>query len=150
MLTFAAGAIGAFVVVGQYQVTLGRLVRVQAEEAAGLRSRPVMEPHRLGEALKRANAVAVELSRPWDKAFSALEAADEPGVALLSVEPDSRRGELRLVAEARDMSGMLAYLERLRSERPFARVALQQHEVSTEDPSGPIRFSLVAQWRNSP
>lgn len=147
----AIGIIGASLVVGEYQVTLGRLERAEAEAvAAGTRSRAAMDPRRLGDALVRANAVALELSRPWDKAFAALEAAEHPGVAVLVVEPDSKRAEVKIVAEAADAVGMLAYVELLRAAPPFARVTLQQHEVRAEEPGRPLRFMLVGQWRNEP
>jgi hypothetical protein len=144
----AVGIVGASVVIGEYQVTLGRLERAEAEAvAAGTRTRASMDPRRLGEALARANTVALELARPWDKAFAALEAAEHPGVSVLSVEPDSKRAEVRIVAEAPDAISLLAYVEMLRSAPPFARVTLQQHEVRAEEPGRPLRFMLVGHWR---
>ncbi|MGB2815713.1 MAG: hypothetical protein WBA53_18515 [Burkholderiaceae bacterium] len=143
------GVACASVLVGHYQVTLGRLGRAQAESQANHRDRPNIDPRRLTEALQRANVVALELARPWDRTFSALEAADQPGVALLAIDPDPRRDELRIIAESKDMTGMLAYLDQLRAQPAFGDVALQQHEVRMDDPGRPIRFTLLAQWRSA-
>lgn len=149
-LLLAAGIVGVSVSVGEYQVALGRLERAEAEAAAGARAKTAMDPRRLDEALVRANAVALELARPWDKAFVALESAEHPGVAVLGVEPDSKRTELRLVAEAPDVMAMLAYIESLRAAPQFARLTLQQHEVRADEPGRPVRFTLVGQWRAEP
>jgi hypothetical protein len=103
----------------------------------------------MSEALQRANVVAVELARPWDRTFAALEAADQPGVAVLAIDPDPRRDELRITAESKTLAAMLGYLEQLRAQATFGHVALQQHEVRMDDPGRPIRFTLLAQWRGA-
>jgi len=150
-LLLAAGILGASVSVGEYQVALGRLERAEAEAtASGARAKTALDPRRLDEALVRANTVALDLARPWDKAFVALESAEHPGVAVLAVEPDSKRTELRLVAEAPDVMAMLAYVELLRAAPQFTRLTLQQHELRAEEPGRPVRFTLVGQWRAEP
>jgi hypothetical protein len=141
------GVVCASVIVGHYQVTLGRLARAQAESLAS--QRPSIDPRRMSEALQRANVVAVELARPWDRTFAALEAADQPGVAVLAIDPDPRRDELRITAESKTLADMLGYLDQLRAQSAFGQVALQQHEVRMDDPGRPIRFTLLAQWRNA-
>lgn len=140
------GVVCASVVVGHYQVTLGRLARAQAESQAS--QRPSIDPRRMSEALQRANVVAVELARPWDRTFAALEAADQPGVAVLAIDPDPRRDELRIMAESKTLAGMLGYVEQLRAQATFGHVILQQHELRMDDPGQPIRFTLVTQWRS--
>ena len=142
------GVVCASVVVGHYQVTLGRLARAQAESQGSHRDRPNMDPRRMAEALQRANVIALELARPWDRTFVALETADQPGVALLAIDPDPRRDEVRITAESKDMAGMLGYLDQLRAQAAFGDVALQQHEVRMDDPGRPVRFTLQAQWRS--
>ena len=149
LLAVAAGVLCASAVVGHYQVTLGRLARAQAEVAASHRDRSSIDPRRLGEALQKANLVALELARPWDRTFLALEAADQPGVAVLAIDPDPRRNEVRISAESKDLAGMLGYLDLLRAQPAFGHVALQQHEVRMDDPGRPIRFTLLAQWRTA-
>lgn len=148
MAMLFVGVVCASVVVGHYQVSLGRLARAQAESQAG--QRPSIEPRRMSEALQRANVVAVELARPWDRTFAALEAADQPGVAVLAIDPDPRRDEVRIMAESKTMAGMLGYVDQLRAQSStFGHVALQQHEVRMDDPGQPIRFTLLAQWRSA-
>ena len=143
------GVVCASVVVGHYQVTLGRLARARAETLASHGERPSIDPRRMSEALQRANVVALELARPWDRTFAALEAADQPGVAVLAIDPDPRRDEVRITAESQTMAGMLGYLDQLRAQSTFGQVALQQHELRMDDPARPIRFTLLAQWRSA-
>jgi Tfp pilus assembly protein PilN len=146
-LVLAFGVLAASAVVGHYQVTLGRLASAQAEATAAHRERPGVDPRRTAEAMQKANLVALELARPWDRTFVALEAVDQPGVALLAIDPDPRRDELRITAEAKDMSEMLAYLEQLKGQPSFGSVALQQHEIRADEPARPVRFTLIAQWK---
>ena len=120
------GVVCASVVVGHYQVTLGRLARAQAESLASHRERPGIDPRRMSEVLQRANVVALELARPWDRTFAALEAADQPGVAVLAIDPDPRRDELRITAESQDpgrharLPGQAARPVHVRPGRPAA------------------------------
>jgi Tfp pilus assembly protein PilN len=147
VLALAVGVLAASAVVGQYQVTLGRLARVEAEALAAHRQRPSIDPRRMAEAMQKANLVALELARPWDRAFVALESADEPGVALLAIDPDPRRDELRITAEAKDLAAMLAYLELLKAQPSFGSVTLQQHELRVDEPARPVRFTLLTRWK---
>lgn len=146
-LALAAGVLAASAVVGHYQSMLSRLARVQAEAVASHRARPSIDPRRMAGSVQKANQIALELARPWERTFAALEAADEPGVALLAVDPDPRRDELRITAEAKDMRAMLGYLEQLRRQPSFAAVALQQHEIRADEPARPVRFTVLTQWR---
>ena len=105
---------------------------------------------KLGETVKRANAVARELARRWDRVFAAIEAARDPEVGLLAIEPDASKGIVRLTAESKSKNAMLRYLTRLQDQQPLQRVLLEHHEVRTEEPERPVRFVVSGQWEESP
>jgi hypothetical protein len=105
---------------------------------------------RLDEAVKRANAVARELARRWDKVFAAIETVGDAEVALLAIEPDARRGIVRITAESRNKHAMLRYVTRLQDRQPLQRVLLETHEVRTEEPEKPVRFVVSGEWEEAP
>jgi hypothetical protein len=100
--------------------------------------------------VKRANGVARELARRWDSVFAAIEAARDPEVALLAIEPDASKGIVRLTAESKNKNAMLRYLTRLQDQQPLQRVLLENHEVRTEEPERPVRFVVSGQWEDIP
>lgn len=98
------------------------------------------------EAMAGARSVVSHLAGPGERLFLTLEAIDEPGVALLSLTPDTRKRTLRIQAEARGSDAMLSYLRVLKQSRAFTQVVLVEHEVQDSDPDRPLRFSLSAAW----
>jgi hypothetical protein len=103
-----------------------------------------------GEAVKHANAVAHELARRWDGVFLAIEAASDAEVALLAIEPDARKGIVRVTAEAKNKTAMLRYLTRLQSRQPLQRMLLEHHEVRLQEPERPVRFVVSGEWEDAP
>ncbi|MGE5490672.1 MAG: pilus assembly protein [Actinomycetota bacterium] len=98
------------------------------------------------EALTAAR-LALEKSRmPWGSLFKALESADNPDVALLAVTPEASRGLLKIHAEARDLSAMLAYHRRLEQEPVLRQVTLVDHETGGEAGVTRVRFHISAAW----
>jgi hypothetical protein len=103
-----------------------------------------------GEAVKRANAVAYELARRWDGVFLAIEAASDADVALLAIEPDARKGIVRVTAEAKNKTAMLRYLTRLQARQPLQNMLLEHHEVRVQEPERPVRFIVSGEWGDTP
>lgn len=106
--------------------------------------------HRPDEAVRRANVVARELARRWDKVFAAIEAAGDPEVGLLAVEPDAHKGVVRITAQSRSKQAMLRYLTRLQDKEPLQRMLLEQHQVRTDEPEQPVRFVVSGEWEQAP
>jgi len=102
------------------------------------------------ESVKRANAVARELARRWDKVFAAIEAVGDGEVALLAIEPDARKGIVRITAESKNKHSMLRYVTRLQASQPLQRVLLEHHEVRTQEPERPVRFVVSGEWEETP
>jgi Tfp pilus assembly protein PilN len=107
---------------------------------------PTREERDFGPELKRAEQVVRQLALPWDRLFQAVEAASSKNVALLSVQPDSSRHEVRIYAEAKNFSAMLGYIERLQAGDWLKQVRLENHQVREQDPERPVRFTLTASW----
>ena len=99
--------------------------------------------------VQQANAVLHELDLPWDALFEAVEGAADKNVALLALEPEMRKGRVAITAEAKDFAAVLAYAKRLGARGAFSSVHLQQHQVQHADPQRPVRFSLLAVWKEA-
>jgi hypothetical protein len=96
---------------------------------------------------------ATDLATPWTLLLSELEQASKESqgqVAVLGVEPDHAKHNVRVSAEARTLTLALAYVERLQGSRSLSYPMLDRHEVRAEDPQHPVRFELTGAWRDEP
>lgn len=153
LLALVLGLAAAGLIVGDYQRLLASADRIEAELgrlSAPRRSEPARDARKQGEAVARSNEVAHELSRRWDRVFLALESAKAPDVALLAIEPDPRKGVLRVSAEAKGKNAMLDYVNRLQAAQSLQRVMLESHEVLSQVPEKPVRFVVTASWVATP
>lgn len=98
------------------------------------------------ERLVQMQSVSQQLQRPWQQLFTMLEAQPQDDVALLSLAPDARKGQLRITAEARNLEAMLQYHQRLEASAELSDVSLLNHEVLAAQPEHPVRFTLTATW----
>jgi hypothetical protein len=101
---------------------------------------------RLAEELKFANATVERLTLPWEELLQAIEVATTADVALLSVEPDVQRKLLRITAETKNKGDMLSYVGRLSDSRRLSGVHLVNHQIGSQEPGQPVRFSMQASW----
>lgn len=154
VLALLLGAAVAGLLIVHYQELLGRAALLEAQLGAPSVSRRAGDPGRdarkQGDAIARANEVAHGLARRWDRVFLAIESASAPDVALLAIEPDPRKGLIRVTAEAKEKGAMLDYVDRLQAAQPLQRVMLEQHEVLSEVPERPVRFVVSAAWVAAP
>lgn len=104
----------------------------------------------LVQEVNRANVVLHRLTLPWDALFLAVETAAGKEVALLALEPDAEKRQVRISGEARDYSAVLNYITQLEAQAVFGPVYLQSHQVQQQDPDKPVRFALLANWRGQP
>jgi len=96
--------------------------------------------------IKSANEVIMQLSLPWSELFNALEEANSSNIALLGIEPNARKGQVRVNGEAKDSAALFAYLRLLQSSRSMSTVYLKHQQVQERNPEKPIRFTLDASW----
>lgn len=97
--------------------------------------------------VRYANQVVRELSVPWNALFNAVETAGGKGIALLSLEPDTQKGTIKISGEAKDLDVLLAYVKQLAAGDIFSGVFLQTHQVQRDVPEKPLRFALLARWK---
>jgi hypothetical protein len=129
----------------------GLELKLQAAARSGHRD-PALEARSAG-LTEEAGSVARELGTPWTKLLAQLEDAsrDSTGqIALLSVEPDRSKHNVRITGESRDLPLVLAYVQRLQSSAMLRYPMLDTHDVKIDDPQRPIRFALTAEWRELP
>jgi hypothetical protein len=153
LLVLGLGAITAACV--EYRTAATKRAGLELRLAAILRHsshQSINTPHsaRLGE---EAAGIARQLGTPWTAMLTDLEAAsqDTKGrIAVLSVEPDYDKHLVRINGESRNLSVVLAYLQRLQESRSLRYPMLDSHDVVAEDKEHPVRFALTAQWRELP
>ncbi|MDE1194360.1 pilus assembly protein [Pseudomonas sp. Bc-h] len=93
--------------------------------------------------------ISAQLRRPWERLFAALETLRGKDIALLSLSPDARKGQVRISAEARDLEAMLTFHRQLEDSPELSDVSLVNHEIVANSPQKPILFNLLATWEVS-
>lgn len=101
----------------------------------------------IAEEVRRVNQAALRLTIPWEGLFQSVEAAADKRVALLSLQPNFQKRELRITGEAEDFGAIRRYIERLERGDTLAGVRLVSHEVVARPNSTQLRFELTATWR---
>lgn len=96
--------------------------------------------------LAQAHEIAAQLALPWDPLFRAVEAATPADIALLGVEPNAQKRNLRLVGEGKDIHAVLGYVRQLEAQPLLRDVYLLDHGTSDADPQRPARFVIEAAW----
>ena len=121
-------------------------------EMARLRTAPQaasLNPKDLMQAWQRAYDASVQLGLPWQSFFVQLNNASKTGnVAFLSIEPDSKKGYVALVIEARSLDSMLQFVSDLQASADFSQVVLQSHVINKDVPEKPVRFRVSVKWKS--
>lgn len=104
----------------------------------------------MAQEVKRANEVLRQLTLPWDELFKAVESAAGKEVALLVMEPNAEKHVVKISGETKDLAKLLKYITQLEEQDVFGQVYLQSHQVQQQNPDKPVRFSLLAVWREKP
>lgn len=100
------------------------------------------------DSLAQAQQAIAKSRHPWGELFATLEKADNKDVALLAFTPDPAKGQIKIQAEARNLSAMLAYQRRLEGTT-LRQVALLEHDIAPDATGTPVRFHIVANWGNN-
>lgn len=110
--------------------------------------RPTIPPHKpiLEQQANAINLAIDGLNLPWSDLFDAIEAATPPNIALLYIEPDTKKYFIKIQAEAATSNAMIAYVEKLKRQPVFSNVFISKHEIYEPDPQKPLRFSIEVSW----
>lgn len=74
---------------------------------------------------------------------------------LLSIEPDAKKQQLTIIAEAQNKDVLFRYIARLEATAQLSQVYMLKHEVVVDTApqqtaQQPIRFVLTATWKKAP
>jgi len=149
-----AGLAAAVLTAEHYQALGERRDRLESVLQASTKGKPARrsagEAPASQEAAQRRSAarrgIVRALGRPWDELFGDIEAASHEHVALLAIEPDVRRAEVRLAGEARDARALAEYMTVLERTPMLERVNLAQHETVTDGGGPVLRFVVAGTW----
>lgn len=100
--------------------------------------------------MEDARKLADFLLIPWGDVFFALEAVSLNDLGLLSIEPDSKKRQVKITADAKNKDVMFDYIKRLDATSELSGVYLLKHEILADVEQHPIRFVVVATWRQQP
>lgn len=108
-----------------------------------LAAKPVTHADEVGQVTR--SRVAAQLAYSWQPAFDALAATRSGKIALVSLEAVQAKAQLKLVAEARQLSDAVAFIDALQQQPGVKRVGLTQHEIRTDDPQKPVRVNILVE-----
>lgn len=127
----------------------GLLAQRERSAVRTARELPPPPPPPLPGQVDAVNAAIIQLNLPWRALLEAVEAATPPAVALLALEPDGKRRNLKVTAEVRTSAEMLDYVTQLKRQEPFDDVVLTRHETNEQDAARPLRFEVEAHLREA-
>jgi Tfp pilus assembly protein PilN len=104
----------------------------------------------LAQEINNANEVLRQMSVPWESFFQAIESSGGTKVTLLALDPDIEKRQVKISGEAKNYNSLTSYIVELEKQPVFASVYLQNHHVQLQDPDKPVRFILLATWRENP
>ena len=155
-LLLALGVVAAAAVLLEYRAIGAHRAGLELRLAALTRAKtPAAPVDAAGDTRIAVSAqqAALDLATPWTLLLSELEQASKDAqgqVALLGVEPDHAKHNVRVSAEARTLALALAYVQRLQSSRSLEYPMLDRHEIRADDAQHPVRFELTGEWRDLP
>jgi hypothetical protein len=124
--------------------------RSSMKKMSHLANAPTSEKGRQEQTLeiKNSNDVLHHLSVPWELLFKAVESSSGSRITLLALEPDFDKKQVKISGEASNYSALMNYITQLQGQEVFESAYLLNHEVRVEDPDKPVRFTLLANWRD--
>jgi len=150
LVLLTLGIAGAALVVLDYRGTWAQRAALELRLDPSPVTQLARKPDKLAErASQDVRVASTELMTPWSRLLQELElaSADTGGsVAVLGVEPDREKHQVRVLAEARTLELALAYVKRLQASEALHYPMLESHEVQAKDPQRPVRFQLRADW----
>lgn len=118
-----------------------QLAHLQQEQAAHKVPPPSRQQQ---DEEKQWTQLRLERDFPWDKVFRAIERTSSPDVELLEFHPDKPNRVIVLRGEARNLDGLLAYLDNLTVKTGWADVHLTHQEKVKHGALETISFEVKA------
>jgi Tfp pilus assembly protein PilN len=148
-LLLCAGAVINMLVMLEKHALVADAQRIQAQKAEGTKLQSIRSAWSVSEPQANSvnNAIA-QLNLPWRDLLDAIESATPANIALLSIEPDSKKQTIKGTAESKNSQEMIAYIEQLKKHDFFGAVVLTKHEINDQDVNRPYRFQFEAEWKS--
>jgi Tfp pilus assembly protein PilN len=153
LVMLGVGLATAALAVAEWEFTARRVTEwedhvavVQRSLQGGSTSTRPGDSARAAEEVRAANRVIAALTIPWHDLFRDVEAAADPSVSLLAIQPDPASRALRITGNARDFAAVLAYVRRLESAPALSGVHVVRHEMKARDGGLPVEFIVQGTW----
>jgi hypothetical protein len=78
--------------------------------------------------------------------FEAIERADAQEVTLLNVAPNSKKQQVLITGEAKNIQEVLNYIVKLEAQPVLQSAYLQSHSIDETNVSKPVKFTVMAHW----
>lgn len=86
------------------------------------------------------------IQMPWTQLLNTLEEAQHQHIALLEIQPDTKKHHVLIVGEGKNYASIIAYIELLEQQAILQDVYLHKHQLSENVVGQPIQFTLGATW----
>lgn len=154
MLLCLLGLLIAFLVMQRYQSlqaeydhvasTLSRDDLASAKKAALRKeSAEKISPNEM----KSIRETVILLGTPWEELLASLESINMKSIALLLLEPNQKKQEVMLTAQAKDIETMLNYVQAVSKLPMLSKVYLQNHMIELDELNKPVSFTVAAEWK---
>lgn len=148
MLLLAGAALAAMLL--YYQSLQNRIAALQQAQPTVLSQPSQALTPTLQYAYQNAQQTRNALNVPWLQTLAALEAVQSrnPGIYLLSMQPNRAKAEILLNGEARDFAALNQYLIALQQQALFTDATLlNQRLVVSETVNDKLGFTISVTWR---
>lgn len=139
--------------VTRVSMNLGELSKLNAESAAfegRLKDRGTgvseKDFSRMLETIRYFNGILEKKTYPWLLILDNIEKATPEGIALVSVAPDKKVGELVLDGRAKNFNAVRSYIEKLEDSKAFKDILLLSHKpMSVGEKVTGVQFRITCQ-----
>jgi hypothetical protein len=122
---------------------LFQMNRQSAHEEAPL---PVAKSEISPEQMQQVQTTVVALILPWNELLQGIEKSDTQDIALLNLEPNSKKQLVAISGEAKNLQAALNYIQKLEAQPMLDKVYLQKYNIDEVNLFKPVKFTLSAQW----
>jgi len=123
--------------------SLMQLQQQQSDLLAQQAARAVPAPnHQEQEEQKKWAQLRAERDFPWNGVFKVVEKVATPDIELLEFRPDKLNKNIVLKGEARNLAGLLAYLDALNSQSGWSNVYLAHQQTVQRGTLETISFEI--------
>jgi len=107
---------------------------------------PVVTSEISQEQLQQIQTTVGALTIPWEGLLHSIEKSDMQDIALLNLEPNSKKQLITISGEAKSLQVALDYIQKLEAQPMLDKVYLQKYNIDEANQFKPVKFTLSTQW----